>query len=124
METFERRDLYTLFEARTGMSEMTYIINVDLESANVSGGSTDCQSKLHESLGRHFDLTVHGRGCAIRGVRAVHRPPTRYWDDNDGAGDSFEAVVQTVRALIAEHPEAYPRRCRKCGVGAHLPDWD
>jgi hypothetical protein len=103
---------------------MNYMINVDLETLNVSGGSTDCQSTLHEPLGRHFDLTVHYVGCAIRGSRAVHRPPTRYWDDNSGAGYSFDAVVDRVRALRAEHRAAYPRRCRKCDVEAHLPDWD
>jgi len=100
------------------------MINVDLETPNVSGGSTDCQSNLHEPLGRHFDLTVHAVGCAVRGIRAVHRPPRRYWDDNDGAGYSLEAVVERVRALRGEHPDAYPRRCRKCEVEAHLPDWD
>ena len=72
---------------------MTYMINIDLETPNASGGSTDCQSNLHEPLGRHFDLTVHAVGCAIRGVRAADRPPKRYWDDNKGAGYSFEAVV-------------------------------
>ena len=103
---------------------MNYMINVDLESPNVSGGSTDCQSTLHEPLGRHFDLTVHAIGCAVRGGRAVNRPPTRYWDDNGGAGYSLDVVVQRVRALRSEHPSAYPRRCRKCDVEAHLPNWD
>ena len=103
---------------------MHYMINVDLETRNVSGGSTDCQSKLHEPLGRHFDLTVHDVGCAVRGGRAVNRQPTRYWDDNGGAGYSLEAVVQTVRSLRTQHPDAYPRRCQKCDVEAHLPDWE
>jgi hypothetical protein len=103
---------------------MTYMINVDLEALNVSGGSTDCQSGLHELLGRHFDLTVHALGCAIRGARAVSRPPKRYWDDNGGTGYGFETVVERVRTLRAQHPDAYPRRCRKCEVQAHLPDWD
>jgi len=102
---------------------MNYMINVDLETRNVSGGSTDCQSTLHESFGSHFDLTVHAIGCAAQGARAVNRP-TRYWDDNGGAGYSLYAVVQRVRSLRAEHPGAYPRRCRKCEVEAHLPDWD
>jgi hypothetical protein len=103
--------------------DVNFMINVDLETANVSGGSTDCQSKLHEPLGRHFDLTVHAVGCAARGPRAASRP-TRYWDDNEGAGYDLDAAVQKVRLLRGEHPSAYPRRCRKCEVEAHLPDWD
>ena len=49
---------------------MKYMINVDLETKNVSGGATDCQSELHEAFGRHFDLTVHSIGCACRRARA------------------------------------------------------
>lgn len=103
---------------------MSFMINVDLETPNISGGSTDCQSKLHEPLGRHFDLTVHALDCVVRGTRAVNRRPTRYWDDNEGAGYDLDAVVQKLRLLRGEHPGAYPRRCRKCEVAAHLPDWD
>src|SRR4051794_6748100 len=103
---------------------MTYMINVDLETPNVSGGPTDCPSNLHEHLGRHFDLTVHAVGCAIRGARAVDRPPKRFWDDNHGTGYTLDGVVERVRALRAEHGKAYARRCRKCEVEPHLPDWD
>jgi hypothetical protein len=103
---------------------MNYVINVDLETPNVSGGSTDCQSPLHDTLGRHFDLTVHAIGCAARRGHAANRPPTRYWDDDGGAGYSLDAVVQRVRSLQTQHPNAYPRRCRKCDVQPHLPDWD
>ena len=103
---------------------MTYMINVDLETRNVSGGSTDCPSAMHERLGRHFDLTVHALGCTVRGGRAVHRPPTRYWDDNRGAGYTLEEVVQKVHSLRTQHPNAYARRCTKCEVETHAPDWD
>ena len=104
---------------------MTFMINVDLETPNViGGGSTDCPSKLHEPLGRHFDLTVHAVGCTARNRRAVDHAPTRYWDDNNGAGYDLDAVVQRVQLLRAEHPGGYPRRCRKCKVEAHVPDWD
>ena len=100
------------------------MINVDLEAANVSGGGTDCQSAQHEALGRHFDLTVHLLGCGCRSTRAVHRPPTRYRDDNNGEGYTLQQVIQQIRELRAQHPEAYPRRCRSCGVEAHPPEWD
>jgi hypothetical protein len=103
---------------------MNYMINVDLETPNVSGGSTDCQSALHEPLGRHFDMTVHAINFVVRGSRAAQRPPKRYWGDNGGAGYNFEAVVNRVRSLRAEYPDAHPRRCRKCDVDPHLPDWD
>jgi hypothetical protein len=103
---------------------VTYVINVDLELKNVSGSSNDCPSKLHENLGPHFDLTVHALQCQVRGSRMVSRPPTRYWIDNGGHGYSLGDVVVRVRALGLQHPEAHPRRCQKCGVEAHLPDWD
>jgi hypothetical protein len=102
---------------------MNYMINVDLETRNICGTSTDCQSALHEPLGRHFDLTVHALSCAIRGGRAADRPK-RYWEDDGGGGYTFQGVVEKVRALRAEHPQAYPRRCRVCDVESHLPDWD
>ena len=37
---------------------MNYTITVDLETPNVRGGPTDCQSPLHEPLGPHFNLRV------------------------------------------------------------------
>lgn len=100
------------------------MINVDLEAPNVSGGGTDCQSAQHEVLGRHFDLTVHVLGCGSRGSRAVNRPPTRYWDDNNGEGYTLQQVLERIHELRAQHPDAYPRRCRNCGVEAHPPEWD
>ena len=103
---------------------MEYMINVDLEAPNVSGGGTDCQSELHEGFGRHYDLTVHERGCRCRNSRSVNRPPTRYWDDNDGEGYSLEEVVERLRTLQAEHADAYPRRCRTCSVEVNPPLWD
>ena len=103
---------------------MTYVINVDLESKNVSGGANDCPSKLHESLGPHFDLTIHSLDCPVRGARMVSRPPTRFWDDNQGHGYSGEEVVAQIRALVTQNPDAHPRRCQKCHVEGHLPDWD
>src|SRR5262245_43916376 len=104
---------------------MVYMINIDLESANVSGGGpTNCSSALHEVLGRHYDMTVHVLGCAARGSRSVQRPPTRYWDDNNGEGYPLQTMVERIHVLRATHPDAHSRRCRLCGVGPHLPDWD
>jgi len=104
---------------------MAYMLNVDLETKNVSGGGpTDCQSASHEPFRRHFDLTVHVLGCPARGSRAVQRPPTRYWDDNEGAGYTLNRLVERIGKLRAQHPDAYARRCRMCGVEAHLPEWD
>jgi hypothetical protein len=37
------------------------MINVDLETMNISRGATDCHSALHEAHDRHYDLTVHVR---------------------------------------------------------------
>jgi hypothetical protein len=102
---------------------MSYMINLDLESKN-SSAAGNCQSKLHDALGLHFDLTVHAVGCQIRGGRAVDRQPTRYWDDKGGAGYSFGDVVDLARALKASHPDAQVRRCLKCDVDSNLPDWD
>jgi hypothetical protein len=101
-----------------------YMINVDLEAPNVSGGGTDCQSDLHEPLGRHYDLTVHVLGCGTHGSRSVHRPPTRYWDDNDGKGYTLQQVVERILELQAKHRDAHARRCRICGVQPNLPEWD
>src|SRR5688572_28735790 len=36
---------------------MSYMINVDFETRNVTGSSTECRSTLPEPLGPHFDLT-------------------------------------------------------------------
>jgi hypothetical protein len=100
------------------------MINVDLETRNESGGEPHCQSAMHEDLGPHFDLTIHARGCKSRNNRSVHRPPTRYWDDNNGEGYTLLQVIEQIRLLRSQHPNAYPRRCRSCGIDAHLPDWD
>jgi hypothetical protein len=102
---------------------MSYMINVDLESKN-SRETGSCHSKSHESLGSHFDLTVHAVGCQIRGARAVDRPPTRYWDDNGGVGYSFAQATELARTLKVSQPEAHARRCLKCDVEGNLPDWD
>lgn len=100
------------------------MINVDLEARNVSGGGRNSQSAQHEALGRHFDLTVHVLGCGSRGSVAVHRPPTRYWDDNNSEGYTLQQVIERIHELREQHPDAYPRRCRRCGVEAHPPEWD
>lgn len=101
---------------------MEYMINVDLETTNVSGGGTDCQSPMHGDLGPHFDLTVHGLECRTNS-RPAHRP-RRYWDDNNGEGYTLQQVIERIRDLQDKHPEAHPRRCRICGVEAHPPQWD
>jgi len=101
-----------------------YMINVDLETPNSSGGSTDCRSVLHKPLGRHFDLTVHALECGSRSSRSANRPPRRYWDDNNGEGYTLPQVIQRIRMLRAHNADAHARRCRSCGVEPHLPDWD
>ena len=104
---------------------MKYMINVDVESTNVAGGGPDdCPSALHRHLGDHYDLTVHSLDCGSRNSRAVHRPPSRFWDDNQKDGYTFEEVISRVRELREEYPKAYPRRCSRCGVDSHRPDWD
>jgi hypothetical protein len=103
---------------------VTYVINVDLESKNTSGGANDCPSKLHQTLGPHFDLTVHALDCRVRGARMVSRPPARYWDDNEGHGYNRSEVIARVRALVVQCRGAHARRCQSCDVEAHLPDWD
>jgi len=102
---------------------MDYMINVDLETRNVSGGATDCQSALHKAYGRHFDLTVHALGCGCRKGVGTHRPPTRYWDDNNGKGYALQEVVNKIQAIQATHPHAYLRRCRRC-LKAEPGCWD
>ena len=103
---------------------MEYMINVDLETMNISGGATDCQSALHEAHGRHYDLTVHVLGCGCRRGGGAHRPPARYWDDNGGEGYTLQEVVERLREIQAQHADLYPRRCRICDVEANPPHWD
>ncbi len=103
---------------------MKYMINVDLETMNISGGATDCRSALHEGHGRHYDLTVHALGCRHRQGTGTHRPPSRYWDDNEGAGYTLEEVIERIRILQSQHKRAYGRRSRACGVESQPPHWD
>lgn len=95
---------------------MTYIINVDLETPNEYGGPANCESLGHRELGPHFDLTVHAIDSGCRNSRSVHRPPTRYWDDNDGNGYSTEEVKGLLQALEGANVETYSRLCGKCNV--------
>jgi hypothetical protein len=102
-----------------------FMINVDLETRNTrGGGGTNCDSRMHERFGRHYDLTVHTLACGSRTARSAHRPPTRYWDDNNGEGYALEEAIARIRKLHAQNPNAHPRRCRVCGVEAVSPDWD
>src|SRR5690349_9516919 len=103
---------------------MKYMIDIDLETQNECGGAPDCPSGLHQVLGPHFDLTVHKIGCGRRNSKSVSRPPSHYWDDNDGSGYTLEKVAERLRELQTEHVRAYARRCRKCGVDPNLPVWD
>ena len=103
---------------------MEYMINIDLETRNVSGGGTDCQLTLHNTIGPHYDLTVHVLGCGSRSSRSVQRPPTRYWDDNSGRGYTLQQAIDRILALCAQHANAHARRCRNCGVETHVPEWD
>jgi hypothetical protein len=95
---------------------MRYMINVDLETRNVYGGATNCDSREHRNLGRHFDLTVHDfdRGC--RGPRAAHRPPKRYWDDNGGKGYTSERLAGRIQALQKSRLDVFPRGCLRCKI--------
>lgn len=104
---------------------MKYQMNVDLEQQNVANGpGIDCKSELHSGHGLHYDITIHAIGCSCRNSRAVNRPPSRYWDDNEGKGYSLDEILAQLRAIRDEHQAAYPRRCSLCGVEEHLPDWD
>lgn len=106
------------------MNEKRFMINVDFETKNKAGGQTDCKSELHQNLGPHYDLTVHKLGAPCRRKNAPHRPPTRYWDDNDGNGYNLTGVVHQIRSIIAQRG-GHARRCRRCKkVPDHLPDWD
>jgi len=101
------------------------MINVDLETRNVSGGAgTDCQSPQHKLYGRHYDFTVHSLECGCRGNRAADRPPQRYWDNKNGEGYTLQEVVGRLQDLQSQHADAYPRRCHVCGVQANVPHWD
>lgn len=103
---------------------MKYMINIDLETRNLSEGRPNCPSALHEKCGRHYDLTVHVLGCGSRNSRAVHRPPSRYWDDKDGEGYTFKEAVERLQGIVRNRPDVHLRRCSKCGVEAYLPHWD
>ena len=102
---------------------MSYMLNVDLESANGTE-SLPCPSALHQSLGRHFDITIHAIDCFVRGGCAVQGRPRRFWDDHGGAGYNLREVVERIKTLRVQHPDAYPRRCSKCEVESNLPHWD
>ena len=104
---------------------MRYMINVDLEAVNTANGvgGTDCKSSVHEAYGPHYDLTVHVLECSARNARSVHRPPTRYWDDNGGRGYAMDEVLLRLRDIQLTAKNAYPRRCRRC-VAANPPHWD
>lgn len=103
---------------------MTYMINIDLEVLNEFNGDPACASALHVAYGKHYDLTVHALGCSTRNSRSVSNRTKRYWDDNNGSGYSLEAVIQRVRELQLQERNAFARRCGRCGVSQHLPDWD
>ena len=104
---------------------MDYMINIDLETKNVSGGgATDCQSELHEDYGRHFDLTIHEFGSKCRKSNSVDRPPTRCWEPRGDKGYTLDEVVEALQKIHADNADAYPRRCRVCGVPANPPYWD
>ena len=102
---------------------MTFMVNVDLETQNMSGGDPDCRSGGHRGLGWHDDLTVHLLGCSYRRGRGAHRE-RRYWDDNDEQGYSIDEVTDLINEIRGVEPDAYARRCRVCGVPANPPYWD
>lgn len=104
---------------------MDYVINVDLESKNViNGGATDCQSVLHQTYGRHFDLTIHAFGSNCYKSNSVDRPPTRYWEPHGDKGYTLAEVVVRLQEIHANNADAHPRRCLVCGVPANQPHWD
>ena len=102
---------------------MKYMLNVDLDQKNESGGE-DCKSDLHLDIGRHADLTVHRLGCGHRPEGTVRRPELRWWDDNNGEGYTLKEIIQVIHQMQSEHSDAYPRRAKRCGVEANLPHWD
>jgi hypothetical protein len=99
------------------------MINVDLETLNRTSEG-DCRSQLHEAHNIHADLTIHRNGASCRNSRAVRGRETRFWDDNGGVGYTLAEVAERIHELQAQHSNAFPRRCLRCGVDAHLPDWD
>jgi len=101
-----------------------YQIKVDLETCNIAGGEPNCRSPMHARHGRHYDITIHSFPSRCRSGRGARRPPTRYWDDNSRQGYTLKGVVTQARVIIGQEPKPMDRRCRKCNVPPHPPDWD
>jgi hypothetical protein len=100
-----------------------YQINVDREIPNVPGGQPACRSPMHAHIGPHHEITIHEFPSECRpGIGATR--PSRFWDDNAGQGFALAAVASQAQAIILEELGLKIRRCRRCRVPPHLPDWD
>lgn len=101
-----------------------YQINVDHEIPNVAGGQPNCRSPLHAQIGPHYEITIHSFPSECRKGGGTNRPPTRSWDDSGGRGYVFADVVAQAQTIVAREPGLKVRRCRRCNVPPHLPEWD
>lgn len=102
-----------------------YVIGVDLQTKNdfhSSDKNTRCHSTSHEDKGRHFDFTIHNAECRFIGNADVD---DRYWIGKDN-GLTLSEVVDELKKALARHNDRkpYARRCSKCDVPSHRPDWD
>jgi hypothetical protein len=90
---------------------MKYSVNVDFETPNRQGGSTDCRE--HGKVGPHYDITVHVAGCSPH--ERIDRPQ-RYWKDFE----TVEEAKQFANARAAQPgrtsaPNESPNRtCKRC----------
>ena len=101
-----------------------YQINIDHEIPNIAGGEPNCRSPMHANLGRHHEITIHSFPSGCRKNGGADRPPARGWDDHDRQGYTLAEVATQAQAIIDKEPGLRVRRCRKCHVPPHLPDWD
>lgn len=89
---------------------MRYSVNVDFETANRPGESTECRE--HPNTGPHFDITVHLARCSPHGRTSR---PQRYWKDFE----TVEEAEQFANDCAAEPEGALPhpvmvRFCQRC----------
>ena len=72
--------------------------------------------EVHVTGPRRAFLTVLEEPAAVPGQPALLAEPA--------LADWNRPVIEKIRQLHAQYPNAYPRRCRRCGVEARPPDWD
>ena len=87
---------------------MKYSVNVDSETRNRAGASTDCRA--HPEAAEHFDITVHVAGCSPSA--RVERPPKRYWKDFATVEEAMQFANDRAARPGVELP--HPVRVRSC----------